>query len=103
MYKILIALFVFLIALIIPYFLTNNTTKEGLSRSRKKKRRRRAEHRRKWFAWSGDGWYNTSKGGYKGYLNELPQAYRENYDADYLQIKLQNEERFIKNCFSGFI
>ena len=32
----------------------------------------------------------------------IPTPDREDYDADYLQIKLQNEESFIKNCFSGF-
>ena len=32
----------------------------------------------------------------------LPTPEKENYDADYLKIKLQNKESFIKNCFSGF-
>ena len=86
MYKLLIALTVFLLAIMIPVFISNNGPLEGFfgssKKKRNKKRRDRAAKRRKWFAWVGDASYNKSKGGYKGYLNDLPVGYRDGYDAD---------------------
>ncbi len=32
----------------------------------------------------------------------LPTPDEEKYDYDFLKIKLENEENFVKNCFSGF-